>query len=1133
MKKSGSTLTFSPSDLTKFMENPYITWMDRLRLEFPDRLSPDDDNEELKIVQERGEAHEEAYLETLRQGGLDVSEIPRQKDSQTLTFEAIQTGRDVIYQAAIAAGRFSGYADFLKKLPIPSKLGPFSYEVWDTKLARKPKPYFIIQLCCYADILESIQGMRPGEIAVVLGDNTTKRFRTDDFFYYYSQLKTDFLTQQDQFDPDKPPEPKSEGNNGRWESVARQWIIDNDHLSQVAGISTVHTQRLQNAGIQTVGALVSSTDSHIPKMLPGTFHKLREQARLQLASSGSTPPKFEVIPPSMSEGRLGLAALPPASPLDVAFDIEGYPHVEGGLEYLFGVSFEQDGTLAYLDWWAHDEPQEKRAFEEFIDWVHALWKQDPNMHVYHYAPYEITAARRLMGKYATREEVVDDLLRNGVFVDLYRVVRQGLRIGTPSYSLKAIEPLYLEKRTTDIATGGESIVFYHRWLELQDGDSCTTSKIISEIRDYNRDDCDSTWKLCDWLRNAQSDSGIDYQQTRESDEQTTSEDRVVSHELASRLLDEIPHDRSTDPERWRIQELIAWMIEFHRRENKPMWWFMFDRHSMTADQLYDDIHCLAGLSRTERPTEDIKRSKLFEYRFDPNQDTKLHKGETCYVAHDLDIKVPIHNLDAEAGLVELKIGPKPLAKLCGPSGAPPTKLDLIPDEFVTSKPIEASIFRIATEYSKTGRLPQALDDFLHRRLPRIADFGGGPILDTSEESLEGTSRVISNLQGTTLCIQGPPGSGKTFTGASTILDLLDDNKRVGVSANSHKAICKIMTEVAKFAAKRNIDLCAVKLGGDSQDPIFAYEGIEWARNVKDVDSAHRLIGGTAWAFSAESAVGLIDYLFVDEAGQVSVANLMGMSPSTRNIVLLGDQMQLGQPTQGSHPGESGLSTLGYLLEDKPTIPDELGIFLSKTWRLHPSICAFISEAVYEGRLQPREENVNRKLILNGDVDGLREAGILFVPVEHEGNSQSSPEEADVIRQITQELLAGHHTDEAGIDIGPLNSKDLLIVAPYNMQVRSLQRVLGPQARVGTVDKFQGQEAPVVILSMCSSAGDASPRGIEFLLDKNRLNVAISRAQSLAIVVGHPALASTPCSTVEQMRLVNMYCRLPGLTTEAS
>ena len=260
---------------------------------------------------------------------------------------------------------------------------------------------------------------------------------------------------------------------------------------------------------------------------------------------------------------------------------------------------------------------------------------------------------------------------------------------------------------------------------------------------------------------------------------------------------------------------------------------------------------------------------------------------------------------------------------------------------------------------------------------------------------------------------------------------------------------------------------------------------------------------------------------MDEAGQVSVGNLVAMTPSAKNLVLIGDQMQLGQPIQGSHPGESGKSTLDYLLQGRATIPSDMGLFLDRTYRLHPKVCSFISGAVYDGRLEPAPVCADRTIVVPDDPGPIAtEAGIVFVPVEHEGNTQGSDEEAAKVAEIYAALLG-----RAKTPTGTVAEDDILVIAPYNMQVRKLQNALPPGARVGSVDKFQGQQAAAVILSMCASDGNATTRGVEFLFDRNRLNVALSRAQSLAIVVGHPALAHTRCNTVEKMKLVNLYCRI--------
>jgi len=457
---------------------------------------------------------------------------------------------------------------------------------------------------------------------------------------------------------------------------------------------------------------------------------------------------------------------------------------------------------------------------------------------------------------------------------------------------------------------------------------------------------------------------------------------------------------------------------------------------------------------------------------------------------------------------------------------PPRTISLIPDEFVSAEIIQASIERSVLRTRSRGALTAAMDQFLRRSPPVIDGHDGGSLLEDGETTSDAAVRLVSRMRGTTLCIQGPPGSGKTTTAARTILELLTAGHRVGITSNGHKAVLNLM---ARCAERYDGELRCLKVGGSADDPLLSR--IPGARHSNGgsrgaaMAREFPLVGGTAWLFSHPDMQGALDYLFIDEAGQVSLANLLGMAPAATNLVLIGDQMQLAQPIQGTHPEESGCSTLDYLLQGERTIPAERGLFLDVTYRLHPAICSLTSEAFYEGKLHSAPGCEKRSILLPGNGSVPRGSGVVFVPVEHEGNTQGSDEEAGAVRDIVLELLGCEHTGRDGAIAERLGLDDILIVAPYNMQVRKLERILPEGARVGSVDRFQGQEAPVVIVSMCASEGHDSPRGIEFLLNPNRLNVALSRAWSLALVVGHPGLAETRCSTLDQMKRVNLYCRI--------
>lgn len=1126
------------------MESEFASWMDRFSRENPrqSEFARDESDAAAQLLQKLGAQHEVKYLERLRAEGTDVcdidevlaqSGIEKSSDDYRIkgfesTLTAMRAGRQIIYQGSLQLGDFAGRSDFLIKVEGSSNLGAYHYQVWDTKLACKAKPYFLIQLCCYAEMLEEIQGVLPEWIGVILGDGTERSFRLEDFLFYYCQLRDNFLKAQEHFDAQHAPLPNGMANHGQWQSAAEKILEEKDHLSRVANIRSVQMRKLERADVTTMKGLCDTALTRVPKMASKTLDRLRLQARLQIESAGLDLPKFELIPHDHKISRRGLGLLPPASSQDVFFDMEGYPYVDGGLEYLFGASYtDEKGDLQFSAVWAHDRQQEKESFEKFVDWVYARWIKDPSMHVYHYADYEVSALRRLMGRHGTRESQVDNLLRCEVFVDLYTVVRQCMQVGTPSYSLKHIERLYRPMRGANVSNAVDSIMFYQSWLEEPDGADERTSQKLKEIEAYNRDDCDSTAQLSTWLRDLQKHEKIEYTKPKERSAEPTS--AAEARNEHARLAAEILINLSDDVEESRVQRLLAYLLEFHWREEKPFWWLFFERRDFNTEQMIEDESCLGGLRLTGAPPRSEKRSMAYQYQFEPGQVTKIDEDQDCYW-FDGQVNRPatVLLIDEITGLADVKFSHSTLSEQ-----PPPAELNLIPADLVKADTIARSIYRVVSSWRQTGQLPPAVDDFLRRRRPNLAGNISGPILRAGDTSmLAEIASVVANMQNTTLCIQGPPGSGKTFSGARIILELVRQGKRVGVTSNSHKAIAKLLQEIDSATRELKVSFKGVKIQNEKGDFHLEKTKFRPANSAADVfgSSSYDIVGGTAWAFSDEAAIGALDYLFVDEAGQVSVANLLGMSPSTKNIVLMGDQMQLSQPTKGSHPEESGMSTLNYLLQDMHTVPDDFGIFLAKTHRMHPDVCSFISHAIYEGRLVPDGRTKERRLVMPANTWLPKSSGITYLPIEHEGNIQGCEEEARFIGEIIAELRRCTYIDEKGG--GRLSKDQILVVTPYNMQVRLLKKHNVPSP-VGTVDKFQGQEAPVVIVSMCASNGNESARGLDFLFNRNRLNVAISRAKCLAIVVGSPALADTVCTSVEQIKLVNLFCHLAQFEKEST
>ena len=786
--------------------------------------------------------------------------------------------------------------------------------------------------------------------------------------------------------------------------------------------------------------------------------------------------------------------------------MEGDPHFPDGLEYLFGFSWVNRDGAEYKPFWAHERDQEKAAFEQAMDFMVARLKKHPNAYVYHYAHYEPTALKRLAAYHGTREEELDWFLRNQKFVDLFKVVREGVRTSQSGYSLKDLEVFYLPPREGAVQTAGASIVMYEKYCATGD------AAILSEIQAYNSEDCRSTYELRKWLLNLRPATATWFApQTKELDEKKL---EAIGEAQARRAALEAQL-RACDTGLKDLRELVCQLLDFHRREQKPQWWKMFDRQERTDEELVDDIDCLGGLTLSRTITPDkVARSLVYTYDF-PEQETKLDVGDTCHIAANLERAGDIVELDLKQCRVRIKRGTA--------SGPLPSKFSATPVPPLDARRLRDALFRFGEAEAAGQHTYRPARALLMRELPRITGVKRGcPVTPPGGATVEASIEAVANLHDSYLLIQGPPGTGKTYTASHIIVELLRRGKRIGVSSNSHKAIHNLLAGVEAVACEKKVSFRGVKKASTRFEESF-YEGkfIINVTSTSDVTPAYQLVAGTVYMF-AELA-DPVDYLFVDEAGQVCLANAVIMAMCTKNLVLIGDQMQLAQPIQGVHPGRSGLSVLEFVLEDCATIPPERGIFLETTYRMHSDVCRFISDAVYDGRLQPEAKNQNQVLVLNAAADpSLRSSGISFLEVTHEGCSQRSEEEGAVIKGLYLNLLKQRYRDCDGA-LHRITPTNIMVVTPYNLQVNYLASILPGGARVGTVDKLQGQQAEVVIISMVTSSGDNLPRDIEFLYSKNRLNVAISRARSLACIVASPRLLQIQCNTVEQLQLVNTLC----------
>ena len=1121
MRIIDNTIILSASDLSSHASCKHKTYLDHSVVK-GDIAEPEYYDPALAILQERGREFESEYLDYLRSSGLSIA----QPNSVDETLSLMKEGADIVYQGTFQNSKWFGRTDFLIKVDKPSLLGAWSYEVADTKLAKETRSATVLQLCLYSELLTEVQGYSPEYAHVITPEEgfTRHSFRLDDFWAYYRLLKSSLVKVTDVQAEVIPtyPEPCAHCEICRWWKTCDQKRRSDDHLSLVAGLSNSNAKEIQKWDISKVEAFSKIALPLKYKPTRGakqTYEKLREQARVQVDSREKGSAQFEVLPIQAGQG---LSNLPLPSEGDIFFDFEGDPYIgSAGLEYLFGWVTIND-TLQYHSIWALNPEQEKKAFEDFVDFVINRLKVYPDLHIYHYTAYEPSALKRLMGRYGTREDEIDTLLRSNVFIDLYSVVRNAVRAGVEKYSLKELEIFHGYQRKVPLRDASAHLRSFQGLLERRKVD-LIPSELMMVIQAYNEDDCMSTFGLRQWLEairdeiiakggvidRPESVSGV-------ANEAITEHQERIAPLFNSLMLD-VPIDELARTPEQHARWLLAHMLDWYRREKKALWWEFYRLKALTAMEHLDEKSSIGMLTYTGK-REPESRSFVDYYSF-PIQDYDIREGDELK-SDNGDSLGTLFSIDKINQVVAIKKSGRAL-------DIHPTAIFKHTDVRDTEK--ESSILRLAEWVVKNGMDSkggyQAGRDLLMNNLPRTT----GTIPDLKDAQARAIAWV-GLLDNGVLPIQGPPGSGKSHTAAEMMLTLIESGKKIGITALSHKVIIGLMEKTLKISRERGIELsCIHKVSKKSLDTHPSIQEITDNGKVVQAMRNANIIGGTPWLWAREELKDSVDYLFVDEAGQLSLIDTVAVSQATNNLVLLGDPQQLKQPQQGSHPVGTEVSALEHILKQDQTIPKEKGIFLDITWRLHPEICTFVSELFYESKLDSKSGLENQSILGGEIVSG---SGLRFVPILHEGNQSSSIEEVEAVSRIISGLLnhSAVYVNSKG-EQKVISADDIKVITPYNAQVNLLTEALGNGIQIGTVDKFQGQEAPVIIYSMATSSPEDAPRGMEFLYSPNRLNVAASRARAIFILVANPALFEPDCKSISQMKLANAFCRFRELSKE--
>ncbi|MGN7798438.1 TM0106 family RecB-like putative nuclease [Leifsonia sp. 22587] len=1113
-----------------------------------------------------GDEHEHRILERYRERfGSGVAEIerPAQLTADSLaeavrqTAAAFASGADVVFQATFFDGGFVGFADFVVRLP------DGRYRVQDSKLARSARVTALLQLAAYADQLRRMGVDVDETVELLLGDGSVSEHALHDIEPVYRKRRARLLSIISQHVADDGPVAWGDPRftvDGRCDTCDAEVQATRDVLL-VAGMRVTQREHLLASGIATIDALAASTEP-VDGIPDGTLDGLREQARLQLQAVPDSPPPARVFNAPV------LAVLPEPDPGDLFFDFEGDPlYTEGAgerwnLDYLFGMVDQEEEFTAF---WAHDFAAERVALEAFLAFVRDRRERFPRMHIYHYAAYEQTHLLALAARHGVGEEEVDALLRENVLVDLYPLVRKAVRVGSRSYSIKKLEPLYMgdELRQSEVTNGADSITEYANARDLIAlGRLDEAQPLLDALGEYNRYDCVSTLRLRDWLLARAAENRIPIGAAPAEEAELAPDESPLRAGLLAFAGDPLDPHRSGDRQ---AMALAAAAIDFHRREQKSFWQSHFARLIQPIEEWAETRDVLAVETAVvlrdwylDEGQRVERRELLLTGQWGAGSSVRVSERTGPYLLYEYPgpFRQPRAQPGARAArtvaVIEALDDGSVVVRETLPPEVPPYR-DL-PSALTPAAPPDSRRLAEAIREWGTALLiarhhetwpVDATVDLLRRTPPRTRS--GALVPDPTALGGDGDGRIdavvasLLDLDRSYLAVQGPPGTGKSHLGAHVIARLVADHGwRVGVVAQSHAVVENLLDRVvdagldATMVGKTPSASSGAGAGAPSDEPGEAAETVH--RFTALPTNGHLefaganeergfVLGGTAWDFANAARVprGSLDLLVVDEAGQFSLASTIAIGVAAKNLLLLGDPQQLPQVSQGRHPEPVDGSALGWVSDGHDVLPPELGYFLAETRRMHPDLAAAVSRLSYEGKLRAHECAAEREL--GGVMPGLHP-----VPVLHVGNSTASPEEARSVVELVDDLLGRSWSDPAaGRDDSPLGEDDIIVVTPYNAQlaeVRALLDAAGHRGvRVGTVDKFQGQEAAVAIVSLAASSAVDVPRGMSFLLMKNRLNVAISRAKWAAYLVHSPELTEFLPTTPAGVGELSAFIRL--------